>query len=604
MFTRLVCSLALASLALAGPLGRPKQFDLTVTWEKRAPNGFSRNMVLINGQSPGPLIEVDEGDEVWVTINNRMPFNTTIHFHGIEMGATPWSDGVPGVTQREIAPGKTFVSRWTAAQYGEYWYHAHHKGQLDDGQYGPIVIHPKKDRATPFGLISQDKDTLAAISKAIAHIKPLMLSDWLNFDSDKALEIQLASNMDVPCYDSMLINGKGKINCWPAEKYASLLSAQQQQMLKNGNATAVTVKGCLPKQVMALSLAFGKPVNYSAIPADVFDVCNPTQGSNTVIEVKKGGKCDDKNGTWVAFDVVGAYGTFTASFSIDGLPMYVYAVDGEYIEPQLVQAISVGNGDRYSFLVHITDAGDYTIRHANTLPIQIISGTATLSYRPSGQTVTPKNFTQYINDAGRALTPDVKFYNQTLQKSYPPSPVAQKADQTIILNMGNTVTGYLWSLNGTSQPQTQEQAEPVLFKPHPNALDNLTITTLNGSWVDLIFVATQVPQPAHPIHKHGNKMWLIGSGQGAFKWPSVEAAIKEVPLSFNLVNPPRRDGFQTLVAGKGPTWTAVRYHVTNPGPWLLHCHIQSHMLGGMSMVIQDGVDKWPVTPPEYLAYGA
>src|SRR5512140_743583 len=119
------------------------------------------------------------------------------------MAATPWSDGVPGVTQREIGPGKSFVYKWTAAQYGEYWYHAHHKGQLDDGQFGPLIIHPKKDRPSPFSLISQDKDTLAAINKAIAHIKPLMLSDWLNLDSDKSLEIRDASNMDVGCYDSM-----------------------------------------------------------------------------------------------------------------------------------------------------------------------------------------------------------------------------------------------------------------------------------------------------------------------------------------------------------------------------------------------------------------
>ncbi|KAJ6185437.1 Multicopper oxidase type 2 [Penicillium mononematosum] len=28
-----------------------------------------------------------------------MPFNTAIHFHGIEQRNTPWSDGVPGLTQ-------------------------------------------------------------------------------------------------------------------------------------------------------------------------------------------------------------------------------------------------------------------------------------------------------------------------------------------------------------------------------------------------------------------------------------------------------------------------------------------------------------------------
>lgn len=61
----------------------PRQFHLTVTWDKHAPDGFSRNMIRINGQFPGPVIEVDEGDEVWVAVQNDMPFNTTMHYHGM-----------------------------------------------------------------------------------------------------------------------------------------------------------------------------------------------------------------------------------------------------------------------------------------------------------------------------------------------------------------------------------------------------------------------------------------------------------------------------------------------------------------------------------------
>lgn len=91
MLPRLLTGLALAtvlpfSLALTTPLaprGRTRQFDLTVTWAKGSPNGVKRDMILINGQFPGPTIEVDEGDEVVVTARNRLPFNTTIHYHGM-----------------------------------------------------------------------------------------------------------------------------------------------------------------------------------------------------------------------------------------------------------------------------------------------------------------------------------------------------------------------------------------------------------------------------------------------------------------------------------------------------------------------------------------
>ncbi|MAD81501.1 MAG: hypothetical protein CL912_00925 [Deltaproteobacteria bacterium] len=50
------------------------------------------------------------------------------------------TDGVPGLTQTGIPPGETFVYKWTATQYGTYWYHGHYRGQLEDGLYGPIEI--------------------------------------------------------------------------------------------------------------------------------------------------------------------------------------------------------------------------------------------------------------------------------------------------------------------------------------------------------------------------------------------------------------------------------------------------------------------------------
>ena len=169
------------------------------------------------------------------------------------MKGTPYSDGVPGVSQREIHPGGSFLYKWTATQYGEYWYHAHHRGQLDDGQYGALIIHPKRSRPTPFGLISKDPETLFAIKKAVAKVKPLVLSDWRNIPSDEAYGIETAANMEVPCYDSLLINGKGKVNCWSASKIAASITPAQQQLLKIGGATAMTPKAYVLSVSQALA---------------------------------------------------------------------------------------------------------------------------------------------------------------------------------------------------------------------------------------------------------------------------------------------------------------------------------------------------------------
>lgn len=58
--------------------------DWTITWEPGAPNGQERDMIKINNQFPGPTILCDEDDDIEVTVHNKMPFNTTVHWHGLE----------------------------------------------------------------------------------------------------------------------------------------------------------------------------------------------------------------------------------------------------------------------------------------------------------------------------------------------------------------------------------------------------------------------------------------------------------------------------------------------------------------------------------------
>ena len=60
-----------------------KKFELTLTWEKWAPDGVERDMILVNGAFPAPHIELNQGDYVDVVVHNKMPHNTTVHFHGM-----------------------------------------------------------------------------------------------------------------------------------------------------------------------------------------------------------------------------------------------------------------------------------------------------------------------------------------------------------------------------------------------------------------------------------------------------------------------------------------------------------------------------------------
>ena len=96
-----------------------------------------------NGQSPGPTIEVVEGDRVRIFVTNRLPEHTTVHWHGQRL--PNGMDGVGGLNQKQIPPGKTFAYEFVAKRPGTFMYHPHadEMVQMAMGMMGFWVTHPK-----------------------------------------------------------------------------------------------------------------------------------------------------------------------------------------------------------------------------------------------------------------------------------------------------------------------------------------------------------------------------------------------------------------------------------------------------------------------------
>ncbi|ATY64049.1 laccase [Cordyceps militaris] len=589
-----------ASAPACVPAAPAKNFTLEITWERYAPLGIARKMLLVNGQTPGPELQFNQDDAVAVHVVNKSPFKTSVHFHGLEMKDTPWSDGVPGLTQRLVPPGGAFVHRFTATQHGSYWYHAHARDQIEDGLYGPLFIHARPTADRPFHLISADAADVRAMVAAEKASRALTVFDLMHITSEEKWQVTLASGIEITCYDRILFNGKGRVQCFaPADMQANLTPIQKDD-LAFVPGSALTDRGCLPPKVMA---AFGGDVtrlNESAIPHDIFHGCAATADPVETIAVAQH--------DWVSLNIVGSTNFATGALSIDEHDMWVYAVDGSYITPERVQAIPLSNGERYSVLVRPARAGDFKIRFNAISAPQMINGYAVLSVRGGGGADPPRPLAQsapWVSIAGTPLSAAVVWYSDARARPYPAEPVPASADALHVLNMRLAGTSYKWALNSTQlEPDRIEPREPPLLfgSPERHARDNVTLATRNGTWVDLVLLASMFPMPPHPVHKHGNKMYRIGAGNGPFKWASVDEAVKEVPGQFNLVNPPRRDTFTTMVARKDQSWIVVRYHVASPGAWLLHCHISNHMMGGMVMVLLDGVDAWPKVPDEYLNY--
>lgn len=105
--------------------------------------GFKAHLWGYNGQSPGPTIEVVEGDRVRIFVTNKLPERTSIHWHGQRL--PNGMDGVSGLTQPAIAPGKTFVYEFIARRPGTFMYHPHadEMTQMAMGMMGSWITHPK-----------------------------------------------------------------------------------------------------------------------------------------------------------------------------------------------------------------------------------------------------------------------------------------------------------------------------------------------------------------------------------------------------------------------------------------------------------------------------
>ncbi|KAE8146905.1 multicopper oxidase-domain-containing protein [Aspergillus avenaceus] len=559
------------------------QFNLDLTWEDHEVAGSTRKMILSNGQFPAPQLRLKQGDEVEFLVNNSLPFGTTVHFHGIEQRGTPWSDGVPGLSQKPIAPGDHFLYKWQANEYGAYLYHAHTRGQVDDGLYGAIYIEPSDAVEKPFHLLTDDEAELDAILQAEKDTQPIILADWRRLTSEEVWNAQVASGLEDFCTNSILINGKGSEICLSQDRIDALTSPALKQVLGN---TSLTDMACLPSDPEALKLT----------PPGFRRGCTPHTGPTEILEV-------DPSTQYRSWDVSSMASTSSLAFSIDKHPVYIYAIDGRYIEPLRVDALTIAIGTRYSILVKLDQAPtDYPVRAANNVPAQIINGTAILRYKTPAATATPPppppTTTPYITELGTNATASTTFLNESAVTPFPPISPALTSHKTFILNVDHAGASYRWTLGNASFPLSNEDATPLLFN-RTSIPAKYLITTQNNTWVDIIINMTSSGQPPHPIHKHSNKYFVIGAGQGSFTYASVAEAVKHVPQNFNFVTPQIRDTFPTPSAAAGPAWLAIRYQVVNPGPFLLHCHLQLHLSGGMALALLDGVDAWPVVPGEY-----
>lgn len=170
-----------------------------------------------------------------------------------------------------------------------------------------------------------------------------------------------------------------------------------------------------------------------------------------------------------------------------------------------------------------------------------------------------------------------KVMDETKLAPYPNRPPPGKADFTLKF-MVNKTGPSTWVLNAAPHEFFRQNVPPIMWNEKSRgktSWGNSDGFLKNGSVVDLIIENGAEVDSSHPFHKHNHKVWIIGQGDGGFRWKDVNDALNNggAPY-FNLANPPYRDGF-TLYAGTGK-FVVVRYKIFFPAVSMLHCHMIHH----------------------------
>jgi FtsP/CotA-like multicopper oxidase with cupredoxin domain len=113
---------------------------LTARLVRRSLKGRDILMYGFNGQYPGPLIHVTQAATITVDFHNATEHETAVHWHGVRLDNR--FDGVPHVTQEPVPPGGSFRYTIRFPDAGIYWYHPHHREdiQQDLGLYGNLMV--------------------------------------------------------------------------------------------------------------------------------------------------------------------------------------------------------------------------------------------------------------------------------------------------------------------------------------------------------------------------------------------------------------------------------------------------------------------------------
>ncbi|KAJ7964263.1 Laccase [Quillaja saponaria] len=516
----------------------------------------THNTITVNGQFPGPTLEVRNGDSLVIKVVNSAQYNVTLHWHGIRQLRNPWADGPSYVTQCPIQPGATYTYRFTIIdQEGTLWWHAH-SNWLRATVYGALIIHPRLGSPYPF---SMPKREITAL-----------LGEWFDRNPMDVLRLAMFTGGAPNVSDAYTINGQpgdlyrcssqGTVR-FPIDSGETILlrlvnSALNQELffaIANHKLTVVGADASYtkpfttrvimigPGQTTDVLLTADQPPARYYIAARAYNTANAPFDNTTTTAILeyKSASCKKGQASKPIFpSLPGFNDTATATAFTAGIKSPSRVKVPTNIDDNLFFTVGLG-------LINCTNP--------NSPRCQGPNGTRF--------TASMNNVSFVLPRANSIMQAYYRGVNGIFTTDFPPVPPVQ-FDYT-----GNVPRGLWTPRRGTK-----------LYK------------LKYGSIVQIVLQDTSiVTTEDHPMHLHGYHFYVVGSGFGNFN-PARDTA------NFNLIDPPQRNTIGTPPGG----WVAIRFVADNPGVWLMHCHLDAHLSLGLAMafLVENGVGELQsVIPP-------
>ncbi|OTB02517.1 putative multicopper oxidase [Hypoxylon sp. CI-4A] len=562
--------------------GAPDQvrtYDWIIIDKEGDPDGVVKPMMTINGQFPGPLMEVNEGDVIQVNVHNLASNSTAIHWHGIFQNGTNWMDGAAGVTQCPIAPGASYQYQFNVTgQAGTYFYHGHQGVQALAGLVGPLVVH------------SRDEPNQQPIPYSSDRI--VLLQDWC-YDSDSGLMRDVLSPgvEDAPIPNAALINGVNQANC---SNHPGRLCSDADKPLPSLNLAPgkshrlrfLNVGGFAWFQVAVdehESLPIIEVDGTNVNPASASELLiAPGQRYSAVLTADRPGQ----DAFWLRARMV------SSCFSSQTLPEH-------------------GVDEAKAIIRYAVQEQGHSDDEAPSLP----QTTSKLQYIPTCKDPGPSTL---FSPSPALPAPEYADHSWYLRVNLA---IGDWRLQRGVMNSSSfrpnlkqpTLHRVLDGLAANNESFAQSDILDTAFDP----ISELVIShTGVAETVDIIL--QNMDENSHPFHLHGMQMWVLGAGHGYF--PGYEMlglnvdgkGLLDPAISSIVDNPLKRD----MVTAEGFGWVLLRFVADNPGVWLFHCHVIWHSEAGMGMQFlsrPDAMRGWEIpedarrlcdAPEEELRKGA